>query len=229
MDAKKLALYLDFANHHENATEEDVRNLCQKVLQYGFHSAFVDPYYIPLVKTLVGGKAAVGTVVSFPLGQESTEIKVASALWAVKNGATELDTSMNVGMFKDHKYDQVLAEMKAIVLAVNKQALVKFIIETGFLTDEEIQKAAQLVLESGADFIKTCSGYGPRGATLHDVELIKPIIGDKIQLKVAGGISTYEQAIGFINAGVNRIGTSKAVEIVTVAPQQANSSVKSSE
>lgn len=225
MDKKTLASYLDFANHHQNATEQDIRNLCQKVLQYGFHSAFVNPYFIPLVKELLQGRAAAGTVVSFPLGQDSQEIKVASALWAVKNGADELDVSMNVGAFKDGQYERVLEEMKAIVTEVKNTSaihdrtthvtLVKFIIETGWLTDDEIKKASELVLESGADFVKTCSGMGPRGATLHDVELIKSVVGDKIKIKVAGGIDTYQEAIEFINAGVSRIGTSHAVGIVT--------------
>lgn len=239
MDRKTLAAYLDFANHHQNATVEDIKNLCQKVLEYGFHSAFVNPCYLPLAKSIVGDKAAVGTVVSFPLGQESLEIKIASSLWAVKNGADELDVSMNVGLFKqemkkfkinnlDHDRDKNVRvedcfqdtqkEMKTMVeevKRVNQSAIIKFIIESGYLTDEEIKKASELVLESGADFVKTCSGMGPRGATIHDVELIKSVVADKIKIKVAGGITSYDQAVNFINAGASRLGTSHAVEIVT--------------
>ncbi len=220
-----LAKYLDFANHHQNATEKDIRTLCEKVLQYGFHSAFVNPYFVPLAKELLQGRAVAGTVVSFPLGQESQEIKIASALWAVKNGADELDVSMNVGAFKQGHHEKVLEEMKTIVSQVKGirlnydrsqvvVPLVKFIIETGWLTDDEIKKASELVLESGADFVKTCSGMGPRGGTVHDVELIKSVVADKIKIKVAGGITTYQQTIEFIKAGVSRLGTSHAVEIV---------------
>jgi len=159
----------------------------------------------------------VGTVISFPLGQEMKDIKVLSAIEAVNQGANELDISMNVGLFKEGKTDLVLAEMETIVKAVKtlkKSTLVKFIIETGLLTEEEIKKASQLVLKSGADFVKTCSGMGPRGASLKDVELIKSMVGGRIKIKVAGGIDTYQEAIDFINAGVDRIGTSKAIEIL---------------
>lgn len=217
MDKKTLASYLDFANHHQNATVEDIKSLCQKVLQYGFHSVFVNPYYVPLARSLVGEKAVVGTVVSFPLGQESQEVKIASALWAVKNGGDELDVSMNVGVFKQGGHGKVLEEMRVIVSQVKtikNTVLVKFIIETGWLTDDEIKKASELVLESGADFVKTCSGFGPRGATLHDVDLIKSVVGEKIKIKVAGGIDTYQKAVDFIKAGAHRIGTSHTVEIV---------------
>jgi len=218
MDGKNLAKYLDFANHHQGATETEIKALCLKVKEYGFHTAFVNPYYISLAKQEVGESGLVGTVVSFPLGQETTEIKTASAVTAVKLGAVELDVSMNVGVFKDKKYDFVLEEMKTVVKSVKEMkdtVLVKFIIETGLLTDDEIKKASELVVQSGADFVKTCSGFGPRGATLKDVELIKSVIFEKVKIKVAGGITTYNQAIDFINAGVHRIGTSHAVEIVT--------------
>jgi len=108
--------------------------------------------------------------------------------------------------------------MKAVNTAakeIRRNVIVKFIIETGFLTDEEIKKASELVLKSGADFVKTCSGWGPRGARLEDVKLIREAIGDKIKIKVAGGIDTYQEAVDFINAGASRIGTSRAAEIVT--------------
>jgi len=115
--------------------------------------------------------------------------------------------------------------MKAVNTAakeIRRNVIVKFIIETGFLTDEEIKKASELVLKSGADFIKTCSGWGPRGARLEDVKLIREAIGDKIKIKVAGGIDTYQEAVDFINAGANRIGTSKAIEIITNIKSNGN-------
>ena len=218
MDKRTLASFLDLAKHHPETTPEDIRDLCQKVQTYGFHASFVNPCYVSLAKNLSQTfNGLVGTVVSFPLGQETQDIKVTTVIKAVKDGADELDVSMNVGLFKAGQEEKVLAEMEAIVNAaksLKKMTVVKFIIETGLLTDEEIKKAAQLVLKSGADFVKTCSGMGPRGANLKDVELIKSVVGGKIKIKVAGGIDTYQEALAFIKAGVDRIGTSKAIEIL---------------
>lgn len=218
MDKKDLAQYLDFANHHPDATPEVVKTLCQKVKQFGLHSAFVNPVYVALARQEMGESGRVGTVVAFPIGQEKTAIKIFTAREAVKDGTDELDVSMNVGWFKAGQYEEVLQEMKAIVRTVRElktETIVKFIIETGFLTDLEIKKASQLVVESGADFVKTCSGLGPRGASLKDVELIKAAIGDQVKIKVAGGIDTYQKAVDFIQAGAGQIGTSHAVEIVS--------------
>jgi len=217
MDSRTLARYLDLANHHPETTPEDIKILCQKVKEFGFHSAFVNPCFISLARELLGTEGKIGTVISFPLGQDSRDVKVISAIDAVKKGADELDVVMNIGLFKAGKEEQVLEEMKAIIEAaknIRQATLVKFIIETGLLTDEEIKKASQLVLESGADFVKTNSGMGPRGASLKDVALIREAVGDKIKIKVAGGIDTLKEATDFIQAGADRIGTSKAVEII---------------
>jgi deoxyribose-phosphate aldolase len=145
------------------------------------------------------------------------DIKILAAMQAARKRADELDVSMNVGLFKAGKDDEVLEEMEAVVEAVKnvrRKVLVKFIIETGQLTEDEIKKASELVFQSGADFVKTNSGWGPRGAELKDVELIREVVEDKIKVKVAGGIDTYKEAVDFIKAGADRIGTSKAVEIV---------------
>lgn len=217
MDKQTLAGFLDLANHHQDATSEAIKKLCEKVKKYGFHAVFVNPCYIRLARELLGDSGVVGSVVSFPLGQDNRDVKVLAAIDAVRCSANELDVCMNVGLFKSGKTDEVLAEMKAIVEAVKNikpKAVVKFIIETGCLTAEEIKKASLLVLESGADYVKTCSGMGPRGASLDDVKIIKEAIGDKIKIKVAGGIDTLQEATDFISAGVSRIGTSKAVEII---------------
>lgn len=217
MNQKDLAKYLDFANHHQDATAEDIKKLCQKVKKHHFHSAFVNPCYLNLARECLGESEIVGTVVAFPLGQESQNVKILAAIDAARKGANELDICINVGLFKSGKKDQVLEEMKAIVEAaknIKKNILIKFIIETSLLKEEEIKKAAQLVLESGADFVKTNSGWGPRGASLKDVDLIKQAVEKKIKIKVAGGVDTYQEAIGFINQGADRIGTSQAVKIV---------------
>jgi len=217
LDPKFLAKYLDFANHHPDATPEQIKKLCQNVAKFGFHSAFVNPCYISLAKEYLEDKFPVGTVISFPLGQDTRDGKVLLVIETTRKGADELDVMMNVGLFKAGKYKEVLEEMRAVNTAakeIRRNVIVKFIIETGFLTDKEIKKASELVLKSGADFVKTCSGWGPRGAKLEDVRLIREAVGDKIKIKVAGGIDTYQEAVDFINTGADRIGTSKAIEIV---------------
>jgi deoxyribose-phosphate aldolase len=220
MDPQKLAQYLDLANHHQDATPEAIGKLCEMVKKYGFNSAFVNPCYLPLARELLGDKGKIGTVISFPLGQDTKNTKILAAIDAVKKGADELDVCLNVGLLKGGEREKVLEEMKAIVQAakdVKATVIVKFIIETGLLTSEEIKKSSQLVLESGADFVKTNSGFGPRGASLQDVEIIRQAVGDKIKIKVAGGIDTLKEATDFIQAGVDRIGTSKGVEIIEEA------------
>jgi len=217
MNKKELASHLDNANHHANCTSGDIKNLCAQVLRHKFNSAFVNPYYVLLAKKLIKGKAHVGTIVGFPFGEDTAGSKIFSAAESAGNGADELDISMNVGMFKEKRYGAVLSDMKKTVRTakkINSKIIVKFIIETGYLNDKEIIKAAELVAQSGADFVKTCSGYGPRGATIRDVKLIKKAVGNKAKIKVAGGITTTRQALAFIKAGAHRIGTSHAVEIV---------------
>jgi len=221
MDKRTLAKYLDFANHHQDATLKQIKELCLLVRKYGFHSAFVNPCYLKEAKGYLNSKASLGTVISFPLGQETKDIKLLSVIEAVNKGADELDVSMNVGLFKAKKYDDCFKEMQEIVNMAKLRkptVLVKFIIETGLLTDKEIQKASLLVLNSGADFVKTCSGMGPRGANLEDVDLIRKVVKDKIKIKVAGGIHTLEEVGSFIKKGVNRIGTSQAVKIINECP-----------
>ncbi len=221
MDKRTLAKYLDFANHHQDATLKEIKELCSLVRKYGFHSAFVNPCYLKEAKEYLGGQARLGTVIAFPLGQESKDIKLLSVMEALNRGVDELDVSMNVGFFKSGREDDCLKEMEAIVEMVRTRkpkALVKFIIETGFLTEKEIKKASLLVLKSGADFVKTCSGMGPRGASLEDVDLIREAVKDKIKIKVAGGVDTYQEAISFIEKGVDRIGTSQAVKIINDCP-----------
>jgi deoxyribose-phosphate aldolase len=219
MNRTKLAQYLDLANHQANTTPDDIRELCDAVKKFGFHAAFVNPSYVSLVRGyLFDSKSKIGTVIAFPLGQEMTDIKNLATLKAVNEGADELDIVMNIGWFKAGKFTPVRNEMRRLAETakdVKAETIVKFIIETGYLTGDEIRRASQLVVESGADFVKTCSGMGPRGAKLEDVSLIKGVVGDRVKIKVAGGITTLQQVKDFLAWGADRIGTSHAVEIYT--------------
>lgn len=220
---KDLAKYLDLANHHANATEAEVKDICEKVKKYGFNAAFVNPFYIQFAKSF---GVRVGTVISFPLGQETLSVKTGCAESYASLGADELDVSLNVGYLKSGKWIESLVEAKAVVQtakSVNDKIIVKFIPECGYLTEDEIKKTAEVMVDSGADFFKTCSGMGPRGTTLEDVRIVRKVVGSQLKIKVAGGIETYGQAKAFIGVGADRIGTSHAVEIVTGTPIEKSS------
>lgn len=211
---ENFAQYLDLANHHANATDADIKDVCEKVKKYGFNAAFLNPYFIQFAKNF-GVK--VGTVISFPLGQETFSVKTGCAESYASLGADELDVSLNVGFIKSGKWADSLVEMKAVVETakrVNPKIIVKFIPECGLLTADEIKKTAEMMADTGADFFKTCSGMGPRGALIEDVKLVREAVGDKLKIKVAGGVETFDQAKAFIDAGASRIGTSHAVEII---------------
>ncbi len=222
-----LAAYLDYANHHASATADDIKKLCAGVLAHGFHAAFVNATYIALAKETLGGKAKVGSVISFPLGQDTLLIKVAACLDAIKLGADELDLVPNLGLFLQNKEAEFLEEMTTIVSAVrhqDKDTIVKFIMETGYLDNLpqrvlRVKKAAQLIKQSGADFVKICSGMGPRGASVEDIKLVREAVGPETKIKAAGGIDTYQEALALIAAGAVRIGTSQAPKILEEAKQ----------
>ena len=217
MNNQNLASFLDNANHSATSTEDQIRKVCREVLDYSFNAAFVNSCWVKFAKGILGEKGKVGTVVSFPLGQDSTETKISAALSAIENGADEVDISTNVGFLKSGKENEYFEELKRIVEAVkekNSQAIIKFIIEAYFLDEDEIRKASQLVMDSGADFVKTTSGFGPRDAKIEYVRIIKEVVGNKVKIKAAGGISTADQVRKYLEVGATRIGTSKAVEIV---------------
>ena len=230
---ESIALSLDLANHHAGATPEEIKLLCENVLKYGFNAAFVNPCYIALARGELGDRAKVGCTISFPLGQDTTEMKIFAAREAIRLGADELDIGANNGLLlAENGFGQYREELKAIVdsaRAARPDIIIKFIIETGlFLLNEQeansderdrgeflIKRAAEAILASGADFVKICSGMGKRGASLGDVRLVKEAVGTApIKIKVAGGIDTIEKVHAFLAVGANRIGTSKAVEIM---------------
>ncbi|MBI4066270.1 deoxyribose-phosphate aldolase [Candidatus Gottesmanbacteria bacterium] len=202
---------LDLANHHADATAEDVKEVCANVLIYGFNGAFINPYYIALARKELGDRAKVGTALSFPLGQDTLEMKIFAAQQAIQLGADELDIVPNNTLLLSD-------EMRLIVDAarlLRSDIIIKFILETGYLTDEQIKRGAAAIVESGADFVKICSGMGPRGASVNDVRLVREAVGTApIRIKAAGGIDTLKEAQDFLAAGAQHIGTSHAVEII---------------
>jgi len=214
-----LAQYLDFASHHANATPADIEKLCAAVIEHGFHAAFVNPCYISFVRPRLT-KLKIGTVISFPLGQDTIAAKVAAVNEAVQLGADELDIVPNIATFLAGDTNGFVGEMKTIVdgaRMVGKPVVVKFILDPGYCnTAEQMKEAARAIQQSGADFVKIGSGMGPREPSVEDVKIVREAV-PTMKIKVAGGVDTYEEAKTFINAGVARIGTSHAIEIVTQA------------
>ncbi|MCA6214845.1 deoxyribose-phosphate aldolase [Thermococcus bergensis] len=218
-----IAKYIDHTNLKPYATKEDIIKLCEEAKKYGFYAVCVNPYRVKLAKEqLEGTGIKVASVIGFPLGATPTEVKVFEAKKALEDGADELDMVINIGALKDKDYEYVKNDIAEVVkVAHEKGAVVKVIIETCYLTDEEKEIACKLAMEAGADFVKTSTGFGTGGATVEDVRLMRRIVGDKLGVKAAGGIRTYEQALAMIEAGANRIGTSSGVKIVEEARQKA--------
>lgn len=212
-----MAQFLDHANHNPESNKGQIGKLCREVLEFGFNAAFVNSCWVGLAKSVLADKGKVGTVVSFPLGQDSTEAKINSCLVVIGDGADEIDVSTNVGWLKSGEDDKYFVELQDIIRAVRNRketVVVKFIIEACLLSQEEIKKASKMVMDSGADFVKTTSGFGPNDAKLEYVRIIKEVVGDKVRIKAAGGIATAVQVREYLKAGANRIGTSKAVAII---------------
>ncbi|WP_456394366.1 deoxyribose-phosphate aldolase [Thermococcus sp.] len=213
---RNIAGYIDHTNLKAYATGEDIIKLCREAMEYGFYAVCVNPYRVKLAKeTLKGSGVKVATVIGFPLGATPTEVKVFEARKALEDGADELDMVINIGALKDKDYDYVRNDIAEVVkVAHEKNAKVKVIIETCYLTEEEKVKACELAKEAGADFVKTSTGFGTGGATVEDVRLMRKVVGEEMGVKAAGGIRTYEQALAMIEAGATRLGTSSGVKIV---------------
>lgn len=197
-----------------DATPEKVKVLCAEAREYGFASVCVNSCYVPLAaEQLKGSGVDVCTVVGFPLGAMSTEGKVQETRQAIKDGATEVDMVINVGMLKAGNYDYVEREIHAIKQACQGK-LLKVIIETCLLTDEEKVKVCQLSVSAGADFVKTSTGFSTGGANEHDIALMRKTVGPNIGVKASGGIHSYDQMVGLVNAGASRIGASSGPKII---------------
>ncbi|MDC6352107.1 deoxyribose-phosphate aldolase [Zeaxanthinibacter sp. PT1] len=206
--------YIDHTYLKPYATQADIHKLCEEALAYSFRSVCVSGCHITsALEKLKGTDITVCSVVGFPLGSNSTKAKVAEAKDYVSKGAGEIDMVINIGWIKEAKFEQVRDEIRAIRDVVGPN-LLKVILETCYLTDMETQKACELSIEAGADYVKTSTGFGARGADIKDVKLIKSIVGDQIGIKAAGGIRNKQAALSFIAAGASRIGTSSGVAIM---------------
>ncbi len=213
MNQKDILAMVDHTLLLQTATWEEIKAICDDGIQYETASVCIPACYVKQAKEYVGSRCRVCTVIGFPNGNYTTATKVFETKDAIENGADEIDMVINVGMLKAKEYDYVLNEIKAIKEACG-QRILKVIIETCLLTDEEKIKMCEIVTESGADFIKTSTGFSTGGATFADVELFAKYVGPNVKIKAAGGISSMEDAEKFIALGASRLGTSRIVKIV---------------
>ena len=211
----ELAGLIDHTLLKPEATPEQIRELCAEARAHGFASVCVNPSYVPMaVAELSEGQTAVSTVVGFPLGANHTAVKAAEARQAVADGATELDMVMAIGRLKGGEAAYVEADIAAVVGAA-RGGLVKVILETSLLEPAEIELACRLVMAAGAAFVKTSTGFGPGGATLEAVALMRRVVGDKLGVKAAGGVRDAVAARELIQAGASRLGTSASLAILS--------------
>ena len=208
MDRSEIFSKIDHTLLRQDATWEQIRALCDEAIENGTASVCIPPDYVRQAANYLGGILPVCTVVGFPNGYSTTATKVFETSDAVSNGADEIDTVINIGWVKDRRYEDILAELTAIKRACGGRIL-KVIIETCLLTEEEKIKMCRIVSESGADFIKTSTGFSTGGATLEDIRLFKANVAPHVRIKAAGGIRTPEEAQAFIEAGASRIGASR--------------------
>ena len=201
------------------ATWDEIKTICDDAIKYGTASVCIPPCYVAEAKKYVGDKLKICTVIGFPNGYSTRDAKVAEAKDALNNGADEIDTVINVGFLKDRRYDDILAELKALK-AVCGDKILKVIIETCLLTEDEIIKMCEIVSASGADYIKTSTGFSTAGATFRDIEIMRKYCDKRVKIKAAGGISSIEDAEKFIELGADRLGTSRIVKIVKSKEQK---------
>lgn len=207
--------YFDHTILKADATEAQVAKICKEALENDFASVCVNQYYTKFVEEqLKGSDVKVCTVVGFPLGMSDTRVKAFETKAAIEDGAEEVDMVINVGALKDGKYDYVRNDIKTLKDVCGKEVLLKVIIETCLLTDEEKVKACELAKEAGADYVKTSTGFSTGGAKAEDVALMRKTVGEELGVKASGGIHTAEEAQAMIDAGASRLGTSATLAII---------------
>jgi deoxyribose-phosphate aldolase len=222
-----IAQMIDHSLLKPEATKEEIRKLCEEGRKYGFASVCVNPVWVCFCSGLLKESSVrICTVSGFPLGANKPEVKAQEAETAIKEGADEIDMVTNIGALKSGDFKLVEEDIKAVRNAIGKERILKVIIETAVLSNEEKIKATQMIIAGGADFVKTSTGFGYPGATVEDVKLLKKVAGDRIRIKASGGIRDYETALKLIEAGANRIGTSSGVKIVEQSKSGKNKDVK---
>lgn len=210
-----LASYIDHTLLKADAVLKDIDKLCREAVEYRFAAACVNPCFVTHAANLLkGSNVGLASVVGFPLGATTIAVKVREAEDAIKNGATEIDMVMAIGFLKSGNFKRVEEDIREVVRVAEGRP-VKVIIETCYLTAEEITKASIISADAGAAFVKTSTGFGSRGASVEDVKLIKAAVGGRCKIKASGGVKTKEQALAMIEAGASRIGTSSGVAIVS--------------
>lgn len=196
------------------ATRQQVKNLCEEALEYNFKSVCINPFWVSYAKDILkDSEVSVCTVIGFPLGANTTSVKAFEAKEAISKGADEVDMVINIGLLKSREYDLVKEDIEAVVKEA-KDKIVKVIIETCLLSEEEIVKACELAVKSGADFIKTSTGFSLSGAKKEDVNLMRKTVGEKLGVKASGGIRDLQTAIAMIENGATRLGVSAGVDII---------------
>lgn len=210
---EKLNEYIDQTILKPDATSKDILGLLDSVKAYNFYAAVVNPCWVPLASEKLPAGTKLCSVVGFPLGASITETKVRAVELLVKLGCHEIDMVLNIGKLKDKDFKYVGKEIKAVAAACQGRIL-KVIIETCFLDQDEKISAARIIQESGAHFVKTSTGFAREGAKIEDVRLLRGAVGPDFGVKASGGIRTYEQAVSFIEAGASRLGTSSGVQIM---------------
>lgn len=214
LSSKELAQYIDHTNLSPTASYSDIKKLCKEAIEYQFKSVCINPYYVSYAKNILKDSSVlVCTVIGFPLGMNTLATKVFEAQDAIKNGADEIDMVINESELKAGNINYCVEEINAIKNAIGNVTL-KVIVETSQLTKEEIISAANAVLKSNAEFIKTSTGFIGNGAQLEDIRKWKEILGYNKLIKAAGGIRSHQDLLKFIEAGADRIGSSKGVEII---------------
>ncbi len=213
---KSFQKYFDHTLLKPEATTGEIKKLCGEAREYGFYSVCVNSCYVGAAREfLAGSDVKIASVVGFPLGACATEIKVAETAYACENGASEIDMVIHVGALKEGKYEDVKEDIRQVVAAAAKYgAIVKVILETCLLTQQEIVSACHLAEEAKAAFVKTSTGFSHGGAQVCDVALMKQTVGERMQVKASGGIRDYKAAVAMIEAGADRIGASASVAIV---------------
>ncbi|WP_270427845.1 deoxyribose-phosphate aldolase [Fusobacterium mortiferum] len=213
MDRNKILSAVDHTLLTQNATWEDIKQILDDGIKYNVASACIPAFYVKKAKEYVGDKLPICTVIGFPNGYSTTAVKIFETEDAIKNGADEIDMVININDVKNENFDAILEEIKDIHKACNGKIL-KVIIETCLLTEEEKIKMCEIVTKSGAEYIKTSTGFSTGGATFNDIALMKKYVGKGVKIKAAGGISSLDDAAKFMELGADRLGTSRIVKII---------------